>query len=130
MSSCYQSCEVLLTKKHLCTNNFRILFIGIRGVSLGSLLPRRTLRGLLGSHVTVISILGERGGSGRANGRITRSWKGPESFRSLHNMLLMSASPTSSQLNVNNIISSQTPLCKALISFLGIIPLSAVYLIR
>ena len=57
------------------------------------------------------------------NGRIPRSWKRLESFRSLHNMLLMPASPTSSQLNVNSIISSQTSLFKVLISFLGIIPL-------
>ena len=44
-----------------------------------------------------------------------------ESFRSSHNMLLMPASLTSSQLNANSIISSQTSLFKVLLSFLRII---------
>ena len=120
MCSCYQYCEGLL-RKNLWTKNFIILFIGKQVVSLGSLLPRRTPRELSGSHLIVISTPREWWRYGRANGRITRSWKGPESFKSLHNMLLMPASPTSSQLNVNSIISSQTPLFKVLISFLGII---------
>ena len=58
--------------------------------------------------------------------------EGPESFKSLHNMLLTPASPTSSQLNVNSIISSQIPLCKIFISILGIIPVRCglIYMLR
>ena len=69
---------------------------------------------------------------GHANGRTPSSWKRLESFRSSHNMLLMPASPTSSQLNVNSIISSQTSLFKVLLSFLGIILLkcSLIYMLK
>ena len=87
MSSCYQFCKVLL-RKNLWTKNFRILFIGKIWVSLGSLLPRRTPRGLLGSHLTMISIPRSWWNNGHASGRIIRSWKGQLSFKSLHNTLL------------------------------------------
>ena len=120
MSSCFQFCEVWL-RKISWTKFFRILFIGKRWISLGSLLPRRTPRGLLGSHLTMIFIPRGWQNCGRVSGKIMISWERPESSKSSTNMLLMPASPTSSQLNANNIISSQTPLCKVLISFLGII---------
>ena len=131
MSSCYQSCIVLLRK--ICGLKIsEFLFIGIGFISLGSLLLRRTPRELLGSRLTVISIPGGWRKYGHANGRITRSWKRLESCKSLHNMLLMPASPTSSQLNVNSIISSQTSLFTVLLSFLGIILLrcSLIYMLK
>ena len=122
MSSCYQSCEVLLTKK-LWTIFFRILFIGIRWVSVGSLPPRRDLRGSLGNHRTTTSILGEGQRYDPANGRITPSWMELGSAKSSHNLVLMLVSLTSSQLTVNNTISLQIPLCKAFIFWVGITPL-------
>src|SRR5215216_1474581 len=87
---------------------------------------------VIGESSDSYSIPGEGRRYDRANGRIIRSWKGPESFKSLDNMLLMSASPTSSQLNVHSIITLEIPLRKVLILFLGIIPLrcSLIYMLK
>jgi hypothetical protein len=131
MSRCYQSCEVLLTKI-FSTKIFRILFIGIRWVSLGSLPPRKALRESLGNHRTMTSILREGRRCGRANGRITPSWMEPGSVKNSHNLLLMLGLPTSSQLSVNSTISLQIPLCKIFISWVGITPLrcSLIYMLK
>ena len=129
MSSWYHFCEVLL-RKFCGLINFRILFIEKPWIYLGSLDLRRTPRVLLGSHLIVISILGGWRKYGRVNGRTPHSWKRLEFFRSSHNMLLMPASPTSSQMSVDNTKSSQTSLFKALLSYLVLMKWVLIYMLK